>query len=306
MFLLSTRKVDSEVHCVDDWWSLLGLTKSRLQRYLWLVSVETLPVHREVLCWNLRSLRLIPVLEWVLGIRSLFLTILLYHLQMGIWIHHLFVWSILLSRWFVEDKSQMQRIFPNLPDLLSVGLLSRFLPRLTHSQVSFLITRSFQIDEFLLGLLEKSDAIQLVLQTILLDLWMFLQIVFHNELSNLSRGLGHVADSNSIPWNRIISFHPVLTVAILLKYLLLLVERLFQRCHLSRIDETLKWIQDKFTCLAKFHRVDCIYNFRTVRRIQEFWQTSLRLMWRLRFTRIRLNPMSIKILYHDSMPEIVS
>ena len=30
------------------------------------------------------SLRLVPALEWVLGIRSIFLTILPYHLRMGI------------------------------------------------------------------------------------------------------------------------------------------------------------------------------------------------------------------------------
>ena len=46
--------------------------------------------------------------------------------------------------------------------------------------------------------------------------------------------------------------------------------------------------------------------FESVRRLQEFWQTSIRLMWRFCFTRIRLNPLSSKILYHDSVPVIVS
>ena len=40
--------------------------------------------------------------------------------------------------------------------------------------------------------------------------------------------------------NRTTTCHPVLTVAILLTYLHLLVGRLFQRYHLSRIDEVLK------------------------------------------------------------------
>ena len=56
----------------------------------------------------------------------------------------------------------------------------------------------------------------------------------------LSYGLGHVADSNSIPRSQTTTFHPVLIAAILLKYLLSLFERLFQQRHLSRIDEVLK------------------------------------------------------------------
>ena len=61
------------------------------------------------------------------------------------------------------------------------------------------------------------------------------------EFSHQTRGLGHVADSNSIPQNRPhhLSSSPD-CINTLLKYLLLLVERLFQRCHLSRIDEVLK------------------------------------------------------------------
>ena len=47
----------------------------------------------------------------VLGIRSLFLTIFLYHLLLGIWIRHLFVLSILLSRWLFEDKFLMRPTF---------------------------------------------------------------------------------------------------------------------------------------------------------------------------------------------------
>ena len=39
-----------------------------------------------------------PASEWILGIRSLLLTVLLYHLQMGLLIHHLFVSSRSHSR----------------------------------------------------------------------------------------------------------------------------------------------------------------------------------------------------------------
>ena len=52
----------------------------------------------------------------VLGIRSLFLIILLYHLLLGIWIHLLFVISILLSRWFFEDEFLMRPTFPIIPN----------------------------------------------------------------------------------------------------------------------------------------------------------------------------------------------
>ena len=52
MFLPSARRVVLEVHCDDDKRSHLELTRSRhgLQRHLWIPSVETLPVHHEVLC----------------------------------------------------------------------------------------------------------------------------------------------------------------------------------------------------------------------------------------------------------------
>ena len=49
--------------------------------------------------------------------------------------------------------------------------------------------------------------------------------------SHLIGSLGYFADSNSIPWNQPTTFHPILLVAILLKYILSLVVRLFQQCH---------------------------------------------------------------------------
>ena len=70
---------------------------------------------------------------------------------------------------------------------------------------------------------------------------MVLQIVFHREVSNLPGGLGYFANSKSIPQSQTTTFHPILIVAILLKYLLLLVERLFQQCHSFRINEVLKF-----------------------------------------------------------------
>ena len=69
---------------------------------------------------------------------------------------------------------------------------------------------------------------------------MVAQNVFHMASSHQIINLRRFADDSSIPLNLTPTSHPVLTVAILLTYLPLLVERLFQRCHLSRIDEVLK------------------------------------------------------------------
>ena len=85
MILLSAHRHGLEVRRDDDKWSLLPLTRSRygLQRHLLVLSVEDLPVRLEVLHWDLRSPQVVPALEWVLWIRGLFLTILLYHLLLG-------------------------------------------------------------------------------------------------------------------------------------------------------------------------------------------------------------------------------
>ena len=70
---------------------------------------------------------------------------------------------------------------------------------------------------------------------------MILQIFFRTVISHLPGSLGHFADCCSVPKSLTTTFHLILTAAILLKHLLLFVERLFQRCHLSRIDEVLKF-----------------------------------------------------------------
>ena len=75
----------------------------------------------------------------------------------------------------------------------------------------------------------KSGDIQPLLQKKLLALRMVLQLVFHKEFSLLPSGLGHFAGSNSIPQNQTTTFHPVLTVAILLKFLFSHFVRPFQQ-----------------------------------------------------------------------------
>ena len=96
MILPSEHGVELELHCDDERWSHLESTRSQpgLQRHSLILSVETLLVHLEFPCWDLHSLRSIPNLEWVLGIRSLSLTILLHKLLLGKWIHHLCVINI--------------------------------------------------------------------------------------------------------------------------------------------------------------------------------------------------------------------
>ena len=75
-------QVELSVQYGDNKWSILEQTKSipDLLRHLLILQVETLPYRREILRWDSLSLRWIPISEWVLGIRSLFLIILLDHL----------------------------------------------------------------------------------------------------------------------------------------------------------------------------------------------------------------------------------
>ena len=64
----------------------IQLTKNHcglLRHLLFRLLVETFPVRLEVLHSDLHSLQDVPALEWVLGIRALFLTVLLHHLLRG-------------------------------------------------------------------------------------------------------------------------------------------------------------------------------------------------------------------------------
>ena len=125
-------------------------------------------------------------------------------------------------------------------------------------------------------------------------------------LSHHPGGVGHFAHGNSILYSRT-TFHPVLTEAILLAYLPLLVERLFQRCHLSRIDEVLKVCDSMMnlhmlsptpsSCLSVQLSVCATARGMLVTFSPSHVKTS--------FTRISLCPLTCKILYHDILPVIV-
>ena len=60
-----------------------------------------------------------------------------------------------------------------------------------------------------------------------------------------------------------------------------------------------------FTGFFKFHGIVCVNNLWLLWRFEEFSWTLFRLLWSFCFTRIRLNPLSGKILYHDSVSMIV-
>ena len=141
---------------------------------------------------------LVPALEWVHGIRSLFLTILLFHLLLGIWIHLLFVLSINLSRRFFEGKFLMHPSFPNLPSPQWECLLSKFLPRSIHIQ--YISGNTFLPNWW--GL-DKSRVEIGCYSTIAPEryFWTFEWFSKSSLIRSFPRlgGLGHVADSKSIP-----------------------------------------------------------------------------------------------------------
>ena len=128
-------------------------------------------------------------------------------------------------------------------------------------------------------------------------MWMVLQIVFHMASSRRPRGLGRFADSNSIPWSQTTTSHLVLAAATLLKSLLVLVGQLFQLCHFvsDRWNVEMWWFHDNSS-----HALP-----NSCGGSNNFYKLFFRLMRRFCFARIRFNPLSGKILYHDSVPVIV-
>ena len=111
------------------------------------------------------SLRWIPVSEWVLGIRSLFLIFLLNHLPKEIQFSIFLGYQDLLSHSVFWDIFLMHPTFSVLQSQQSEYLLPKFSPA------------------------NKACPRRI------------LQIFVHFEISRLPGGLGHLVDSNSIPQN---------------------------------------------------------------------------------------------------------
>ena len=105
------------------------------------------------------SLRFAPVSEWVLGIRSLSMTILLNHLPQDIQILHFYGLPGLLSHSVFWDIFLMRPNFPILQCLQLEDLLSKFSPRSTHAFKKNLVILSYQTGGFLLVLLLRLGGI---------------------------------------------------------------------------------------------------------------------------------------------------
>ena len=135
MFLPSARGVEFEVHCDDDRRSHPGSTRSRhgLQSVIcWFCRLKLSRFTLKV-CWDLHSLRFPPwsgFSEFVVSPWQFCCTICYWEFEFITF----FVLSILLSRWFFEDKFLMHPTFPNLLNPQSEDLLSKFSPRSTHTQ----------------------------------------------------------------------------------------------------------------------------------------------------------------------------
>ena len=127
----------------------------------------------------------------------------------------------------------MRLCFPVPQCLRPEFLLSKFSPR-------FLAKFSCQIGEALAGLVQKSDNTQPLHPKEIWDLKMVPRIAFHKEFSHLPGGLGHFAESNSIPQIQPTIFHPSLIATKQQTFLLSLCVPLFPHCHSSRIDEVVE------------------------------------------------------------------
>ena len=127
----------------------------------------------------------------------------------------------------------------------------------------------------------------------------------HTVSSHQTRDLECFADSSNIPWNLPTNFHSDLIATIPQRCLPLLCARLFHQSHLFLICVVLTYNDFPgkiFTSLAKFQGIV----FRLPVRLQELLQAPLCSLRSFCFARIRLDPLSSQILYHDCISMIVS
>ena len=100
---------------------------------------------------------------------------------------------------FSEGKLRMRPGSLTLRCRQSGCLLSKFIPRSMRTQEISLVRLPCQIDEVLIDHVMMSDDTQSLLRMVLLVLWMVLRICLSWGFSHLPGGLGHFANSNSIP-----------------------------------------------------------------------------------------------------------
>ena len=222
MFLPSANGVELVIRCDENEWSHLGLTKSLfgVQRQLLFLSIETLPVRLEVLHWDLRSLQVVLAFEWVLRIRGLLLTILLYHPLLGILNIHTFVASILLFALILRGLISHASMFSN-----SSMSAIRISPCQIHPAIN-------------------AYPMSIPVETFLPNCWSLdwsrgdIQPLLQKELlAHLPGSLEHFADNNSIPWNQPFIFHPSRIATVLQTSLPLFCAPLFQQYHLFQNGE---------------------------------------------------------------------
>ena len=165
MILVSARMLNFSVQHDNDKWSLLEYINSipDLLLHLLILQVETLPYRHETLRRDSLSLRWIALSEWVLGTRILFLIILLNHLPQEMQILHLFG---------VNRTSFAFSLLGYVSDASNFSKSSIRAVRISCSQTH-----------------TANKACP----------WKILPIFVHFEISRLSGGLQHLADSNCIP-----------------------------------------------------------------------------------------------------------
>ena len=180
---------------------------------------------------------------------------------------------------------------------------------ISHTQERFLAKLSCQIGEVLIDLALEWGGVQPWPRKGIIGPLNGSPKPCQTEFSRLPGGLGHFADSNSIPQNQPTIFHSILIVTVLLKLLLLLFVPRFQQYHLSRIDEVSRFdvstiflhriFQIPFNCQVKKKKL-------LASTVRDIFVNSFPSPEFFCFARKSLDPLSGKILYHDSVPVIVS
>ena len=194
MTLLLTRIIELSVQSDDGKKSPLEWTRSLpdFPRQLLFIQTETLPCRLEILRRESVSLRCVPVSEWFLGIRSLFLITLLNHLPQEIQLLRLCGLLGLLLHSVFWNKFSDASNFSN--SSISTTRLSPFqIPPAIKAYPGKIPGNTFfpnwWIPALSLGIWEIFH--QCTKWNNQLVLWKIPQIFVHTEFSRLPGGLGH-------------------------------------------------------------------------------------------------------------------
>ena len=218
------------------------------------------------------------------------------------------LWDQYFRIGFFEDKFLMCPYFPILQNPQSECPLSRFLTTV-NAYPRKIPGKTFLPNRWstLIGLAKKWCNTPPVLQKEFLALWMVLRIFFHVEFCRLPGGLGHFADSNSIPQNQPTIFHRILIVQYCWGSFLIL------RTALSAVPFVSdRWVWEFDDSMIDIHKIcqtpmiASVNNCWLLWRFEKHSSTLFRVLKSCCFARIRWDPLSGKILHHDSEPATVS